>query len=203
MFLIFGTRTTVIDDDHGHFYCPKCAGDRQYVKKVIRKDLTFFFMRVLEGNIIGQFVECQDCKGVYELSALNRKNPVSEARCDTEKSLKYILYRVLLSNGPPDVSQIDEVRAVFRDITRSSLDDIDVYAEALEVERESIGYEIALASIARHLRDDMKERMIRAGLRVALAGGPVNEKHVAALGEIGKFMGVTPAHLRGVVAEFE
>ena len=55
MFFVIGTRNRIEDRDSGHFYCPNCKSESQYVRKQLQQYITFMFIRMTPGDVLSLF----------------------------------------------------------------------------------------------------------------------------------------------------
>lgn len=202
MFFIFGTRSVIEDREAGRFYCPACKGERQYVRKELRRDITLFFLRIMEGDVIREFIQCQDCNQPFNLEAL-RYNPVEQAQTDVQKAVKYIVYRMMMSDSFLEETQIKTIQQAYHELTKHTLTEADIRMEATGFDANALSFEIALATVSSHLNAASKKKFIQAGLRVATAAGPIDDIQRKYLDEIATMLNMTPEELQAITAEFE
>jgi hypothetical protein len=66
-------RTTV----QGVFRCPRCAGDRHYLRRSGRRFVTLFYMRIIPLAKVGEHVQCAACRTRYHPDVLTQ--PIGES----------------------------------------------------------------------------------------------------------------------------
>lgn len=83
MFIIFGTRGIAMKSMSGHFHCAYCGSNVPFHQKNVRRFFTLFFIPLIPLDTITSYVECQRCRGQFDVNVLNQdlgpdpiKNPV-------------------------------------------------------------------------------------------------------------------------------
>jgi hypothetical protein len=69
--IIWGSKGKMTDVGMGVFYCPRCQGKRQYVRKEVGKYFTLYFIPLFKTSALGEFIECQTCLTPFETTVLN------------------------------------------------------------------------------------------------------------------------------------
>jgi zinc-ribbon family len=61
--IIWGSRGITSSLAKGFFHCPRCDQQRSYDHKKVRRFFTLFFIPLIPLESLGEYVECQFCKG--------------------------------------------------------------------------------------------------------------------------------------------
>jgi hypothetical protein len=197
MLLVFGVRQLHALVSTGHFHCPVCGVDRGYRLRAPRSWFHVFWIPLIPMRQGEEFVECDACSSRFEPGVLGV--PTSEQ------------FGELLSRG---------VRTAAAHLVTAAEASGEDLARAVPILQRSLGAgytrEVLEADIAAHRQgSDLsvlgcltgqldvlgKERLLRglADLQLAVADG--RDPDWAPLGDVAAALGVTPAHLRGIVHE--
>ena len=197
MLLVFGVRQLYALVATGRFHCPVCGVDRGYRLRHPRSWFHLFWIPLVPMRQGEPFVECDVCRSRFEPGVLGV--PTSERLGE------------LLSRG---------VRTAAAYLITSAEASGETLARAVTVLQRSLGptytREVLEADLAAHRHGtdfavlgqlaaslDVlgKEQLLRglADLELTLANG--REPDWGRLGDVAAALGVTPAHLRGIVSE--
>jgi hypothetical protein len=90
MFVIAGTKGATTTVGSGEFYCPQCKKYTRYLRQQVHQKATVFFVPVANLKLLGEYIECQNCKGTYKLEVLeyDPQNEQKEFESCTEKASK-------------------------------------------------------------------------------------------------------------------
>ena len=69
--IILGSRGKENQLSEGQFFCPKCSHIRHYKQKRISNYFTLYFIPLFETKNLGEFVQCQVCKGGFDPKILD------------------------------------------------------------------------------------------------------------------------------------
>jgi len=72
LLIIFGLRVFYRTITQGTFHCRRCGGDRQYWLRAGRRWFTLFFIPVIPLNMVGQHVQCANCRARYLTDVLSQ-----------------------------------------------------------------------------------------------------------------------------------
>ena len=197
MLLVFGVRYLYSLVATGTFHCPVCGVDRGYRLRDPRAWFHAFWIPLVPLRRGEQFVECDVCRSRFRPDAL--EVPTSE------------LFSELLSRG---------VRTAAAYLITAAEAGSEALPRAVEVLQRSLGSgytrELLEADLAAHRQGSDfavlsrlagqldvlgKERLLRglADLELAITNG--REPDWSRLGDVAGALGITPAHLRGIVQE--
>ena len=102
MFIIFGYRGRWSARRHetGEFFCPKCGGDRQYVRNVLRRWMTLFFVPLFPvGKVAAEAVRCTTCGTRFETAVLSAPT-ASVLTTELQGTMRLAATEVVRAAGP-------------------------------------------------------------------------------------------------------
>jgi tellurite resistance protein len=197
MLIVWGFKVVFKVIGTGVFACPNCGGDRNYERRRAQKFFTLFWIPLIPLKVIGEVVRCADCKNDFRASVLER--PVASQVADLlQNSVRGVMVNVLRRgawNHPgARAAAIQEIAlAGTVGYTEANLDaDFQVVPEDLSP---------LLGPLAAQLPQSGREAMIAGAARVAAADGPVQPAERQLIDLVGAALGMTAAHVAGVVAQ--
>ncbi|MFT3855134.1 MAG: hypothetical protein QM733_20730 [Ilumatobacteraceae bacterium] len=198
MFLIFGAkgRWSRYQHDTGEFFCPKCGGDRQWVRCVLRRWFSLFFVPIFPmGKPVVTAVQCTTCNTRFDEAALSQPT-ANVLTTELQGTMRIAATEVVRAAGPvTNAAAVDAVRQL----------GLAVYDEG------SLAHDVAtldgttlephLAYLGGALSLQGREQLLTTLVGVARSGGadalgmarPVLER-------IGQGLAMSPAHVAGVLA---
>jgi hypothetical protein len=75
--IIFGRRAVTGSLGTGSFDCPRCGTTRLYEHKRVRRFFTLYFIPLIPLATLGEYVECEGCRGTYKMEVLRRSLPAA------------------------------------------------------------------------------------------------------------------------------
>jgi tellurite resistance protein len=200
--IIFGTRGVTYSAGSGDFHCPECRSKLPYKHKRVRRFFTLYFIPVIPLDLHGEYIECQSCRGTYRLDVRDLDPEAETAQFEAEfhRTVKRVMVQMMLADGEVDEEEVQTIREIYGELTNSELSDADVRSEISLVEREQQDVATSMAQFAGYLNDSGKEIVIRAAFLVAAADGEFHDDEKALLAEIGQALGMSDAHLKGVIS---
>jgi tellurite resistance protein len=200
--IIFGTRGITTTPEKGDFNCPSCNSTQNYGLKRVRRFFTLYFIPVIPLNKLGEYVECKACKDTYKPNILDYDPAANAGAVEAEyhAAIKKVMIHVLLADGVIDDSEIDTTLDIYHRITGNQIDKATLREEINLIEQNKGDFSSTLVNLQGCLNDEGKEMVIKAALYVALADGEFQEEEKVMLAQIGKNLGMTPAHVQGVVS---
>jgi len=200
--IIFGTRGITTTPEKGDFNCPSCHSLQNYGLKRVRRFFTLYFIPLIPLDKLGEYVECKSCKDTYNPDILSYDPAANAEAIEAEyfSAIKTVMIQMLLADGVIDDSEIDTVLQVYQKITDVKLGKFQLKEEIKAIEASDEGFEQALTNLQGCLNDEGKERVITAAYHVAMADGEFQEEEKIMLAEIGELLGMSKAHLQGVIS---
>jgi tellurite resistance protein len=201
--IIFGTRGVTYTAERGDFFCPSCSDGRDYAQKRVRRFFTLYFIPLVPLNVLGEYVECDDCKGTYQLSVLDYDPNAANAAFEAEyaRGMKRVMVLMMMVDGDIDDDEISAVRDLYGRVCGGQLSEADVRAEIDAATADGRGVSDFIGSMAGTLNDNGKELVIKAAYAVAAADGVFADEEMELLAEIGQALLLSKAHYRGLLAE--
>lgn len=200
--IIFGTRGVTTTADSGDFYCPQCQAQEGYRHRRVRRFFTLYFIPVIPLSVHSEYVECDQCKGTYRMEVLDIDPTAGAVQLEAEfaRALKQVMVDMMLADGSVDDEELEVIRTIYGQLVGNEISEDAIRAEILEAESAQRDITETLADIAGHLNDNGKELVIKAAYMVAAADGVFEEEEKVMIGTIAKSLGMTSAHLQGVIA---
>jgi uncharacterized tellurite resistance protein B-like protein len=198
MILIWGWRSRLQAIGEGTFHCPNCQADRQYDHRQARRWFTLFWIPLIPLKVLGTFVECRTCKSGYDERVLTMATNATMA-----DNLSVALRGLVVATIQADGVVTDAERELAIQIVTSQVN--HAYGPA-ELEADLVtfaGHGVAdvLGELAGTLKEHGKERLMQTCIALARADGSVEESELEVARQVGAALLMTPAHVRGVIAE--
>lgn len=198
MIMIFGTRARAKAVGSGQFFCSRCGADRSYVLQQIRRWFTFFFVPIFPmGKVLGENVKCSTCGTAFQTSVLN--TPTSVAFSENLRGAVRVAAMSMLVAGDPTN---EAARAAAIDAARKSgaenYDETWLTHDLTALDATQLAE--YLTPLAQGLGLQGKETFIEEVARIGLADGALNPSETRVLETLSSALGLSAAHLRGIVA---
>ena len=203
MFFIAGTRGDSSIAGRGMFYCPRCSGKTKYHYIQVHRAATVFFVKVANLDLLGEYIECQQCKGTFEIGVLDY-NPEEEEREIKEyfqAALKKEIVMMMLADGEIDSREIKMIKDIYLDVAGQSISENEIKQEVRECKNNPETLKKYLREIFPYINENGKEILIKAAYYMLIADGKEDLKEMDLLKIISKALEITPAHLRGIIQQ--
>jgi zinc-ribbon family len=197
MLLVFGVRYLYSLVATGTFHCPVCGLDRGYRLRAPRAWFHLFWIPLVPLRRGEPVVECDVCRSRFRQEALQVPTAEQFGELLSRGVRTAAAYLITAAEaGPEALSRALEVlqRSLGPGYTRELLEaDLAAHRQGSDL--------AVLGALAGQLDVLGKERLLRglADLELAIADG--REPDWGRLGDVAAALGVTPAHLRGIVQE--
>lgn len=193
----FRARWTRRKGETGTFFCPNCGGDRSWVRVVLRRWFTFFFIPMIPGKVREEAGECQTCSKKWKSSVL-AKPTSADLAARMQGACQLAAIAVLRSgdenNVPARVAAVDAVR-------RNGTSDYDDETLSHDLTTlDTVTLDERLAFVAPSLETPGKELLLGSLARIASDGGFASDAEPT-LQRLGSGLGLTAAHIAGVIAK--
>jgi len=202
-FIIFGVRGVGFTKDKGQFHCPQCETGRAYKFKKVTRFFTLYFIPIIPLGKMGEYVECQTCKGTFIPNVLNHDPGAEEAAflSEYEKAMKHSMVLMMLADGEIDAAEKDSVRSIINKFGHNDISaaELELFINEVKRNKEPVGN--YLKRVAGQLNGHSKEVILQSALEVASADGNIDSTEMALLEEMATALEVSNAHLKGIVAE--
>jgi len=200
--IIFGTRGVNLTKERGTFNCPECESPRPFKHVRARRFFTLYFIPVIPLDLLGEFIECQDCRSTYHTKVLDYDPGAGSAKLEAEfhKATRQAMIHMMLADGQIDDEEIGQIRKLYKQVAGVELGESEIRAEIREVEGQAQRMLDRLRELGGNLNEHGKELVIKAALLVAAADGEFQKEEQELLNQIAEAIRMSPAHLRGVMS---
>lgn len=200
MLLIWGFKGRMKTLDSGHFHCPREGGDRPYRRVEARRWFTFFWIPLIPLKVLGEFVECSSCGATYEPRVLTLPtNAQIEDRLT--RALRHVVVAMLKADDVVDDAERTAALQVMGEFGLHQYTAADLDQDLVTLHVGSVDHE--LSELGSVLSPHGQESLVRACLILAAADGHVDDRELDLVTRAARGIGMSPAHLRGIVAELE
>ncbi len=195
MILFFGWRIVFRTIGQGAFHCPHEGADRDYRLRAARRWFHVFWLPIIPLKRFGEVVECQSCHSRYEPDVL--RVPTATAIADSlARAMRMSVVDILRSSSAVSSLQHHAALNILRQYL-PTYHDVDLRTDIVSLDTSSLHEH--LQHIATVLNDVGKESLVGSGAWVAVADGNLNSTSRIVLEQLGADLGMTPAHIRGVI----
>jgi Tellurite resistance protein TerB/zinc-ribbon family len=197
MIFIFGVRTRASKVSEGDFFCPKCGADRHYVLQRFRQWFTLFFLPIFPvGAAKGEQVKCQTCGTSFRPEVL--QTPTSAVLTDSIRDTMRLAAVALLNAGnswdsAARQAAVDTIAAT----GAAGYNDANLGSDLSAQDTSQLSDQVN--RLGRGLNDQGKETFVTRLAQVAVADGPITDSERAVLEKVGSALGLSAAHLLGIV----
>ena len=115
------------------------------------------------------------------------------------QAVKQVMVAMLVADGAVDDAEVETVRKIYGDLTGSELTEQVVRGEIAQAQSNPQDITHSLSQLSGGLNDEGKEMVVKAAFMVAAADGEFQEEEKALLASVGKSLGMSGAHLKGVL----
>jgi hypothetical protein len=203
--IIWGSKGVTKTVDSGMFHCPRCQVQQDYKHQKASRYFTLYFIPIFETEQLGEFIECNSCRAQFVMAVLDNDPKKIEAKwAESFDRLALHLMLVMVSvDGIAPPADLETVRATFKRMTGRELSDAQVRSALSHPDTSPSAVVRAASDVGQNLNERGKETLMQVALHVA---GPVREigaRNRKVLSDVGQAIGMTQAHFRGVLAEFD
>lgn len=196
--IIWGSRARNKRLDGGRFHCPNEGGDRDYDLMEARRWFTLFFIPLLPLKVLGQFVACRSCGASYEPQVLTLPTTAEmEDRLTT--ALRHVVVAMLTADEVVDDAERRAALEVMQRFGQRPYTAEELGRDLATLEVGALDDEVA--ELGAMLSPQGHEALVRACLHLAAADGHVDERELAVVQQAARGIGMSSAHLRGILAE--
>jgi hypothetical protein len=206
MFIFFGTRVTRKILSEGEFHCPSCQDRRPYRERRDKEWGHLYFIPLIPMQEYQPYIECRTCKARFEPEVL-RFDPEVEQRFMAgfeQACLKSMVSLALMGEqGDSDAARtlIVELMKTARS-GEQALDRTAIDAAFEDEERQPSDISGLIKGLKDELSDSGRETVLLNLVEVALAGDHTpNEDQIESIRRCGEWIGLSPMHVKGIVAE--
>lgn len=201
-FIIFGTRGVTLTGEKGDFHCPQCGPHNSFKIKKVRRFFTLYFIPIIPLDLLGEYLECSTCQGTFntEVRDYDPSKAQEQIQAVYMVAMKQAMICTLLADGVIDDEEVKAVQEIFEELSGIQVTEDDLREEIMGIQRQGEDALELLSTIGQELNDSGKEKVIVSVHRIAAADGHVDESEIEYIHQLGQAMGMSPAHVRGVLA---
>lgn len=201
--IIFGTRGITYSTGDSEFFCPNCQSQKPYSRKRVRRFFTLYFIPLIPLDLLGEYIECRECRNTYKLEVLTLDPNAGRAEFEAEfhLAIKRVMAAMIIADGAVDEKEITMIQEIYKKLTGTDLTKEAVEDEIKNVKSDTQGIAYTLENIASNLNDTGKEMVVRAAFLIATADGEFADEEKKLLAVIGKSLCMSSSHMKGVLSE--
>lgn len=198
MILIWGFKARFKKLSGGEFHCPHEGVDRPYALVAVRKWFTFFWIPLIPLKELGEHVECGTCGSTYDPRVLTLPT-TAQIEDQLTTALRHVVVAMLKADG---VVLDAEREAAIEVMNRFAVQDYGVSELDRDLAELAVNdLEQELGAVAGMLSPLGQENVIQCCAMLAAADGDLDSAELDVLMHAGRSLGMTNAHVRGVLAE--
>lgn len=207
MFLFFGTRVTRKTLSEGEFHCPNCNRMTAYRERRDKEWGHLYFIPLIPMAELAPYVQCRECKTKFEPSVL-AFDPTAEQRF--AEGLEQTCLRSCVSlalMGSETGNTARELIVQLLKSTASGTEPLDRAAVDQAFEEEAANPSDVpgmIKALRLELNETGRETVMMNLVEVALVNGHApNEDQIESIRRSGEWIGLSPMHVKGIIAELE
>jgi uncharacterized tellurite resistance protein B-like protein len=203
--IIFGTRGVTYSAGSGEFFCPRCRAEASYSQKRVRRFFTLYFIPLIPLDQLGEYVECGQCRGTFELTVLDYDPAAAAAdfKAEFHRAVARVMVEMMVADGRVDERERQAFHRVYRQLTGSDIPEPKLQAAVESARQGQWSVTESLAQIADSLNDNGKETLVKAAYLVAVADDDMPEEERKLIADVGAALGMTGAHIKGVISAMQ
>ena len=185
----------------GAFHCPRCAVKRPYDHKRIRRFFTLYFIPLIPLEHLGEYIECQHCRGSYKPEVLDYDPQANQAAIEAEfqRAVDTVVIAIAMVGEGFETDKIERIRLILGRMKGEEFSTEDIQAKVDAPTSNCSSAEDQLKRLAPTLNDNGKEIIIKAAIMAAAGGGSFSDEQTSLLLSMASSLGMSPAHLQGVM----
>lgn len=201
--IIFGTRGVKSTMQAGDFMCPQCATTTPYKFKKVTRFFTLYFIPLIPLGKLGEYVECQTCKGTFVPRVLeyDPNKGRNEFQAVYEQAMRHSMVLIMLADGEIDDNEMALVLKIVNAFSHNNMtmEELTNYVQQVQANPEPI--QTYLSKVASSLNEHGKEIIIKCAFSVAGADGNLGESEIQLITEMARTMEMSGSHLKGILHE--
>lgn len=183
--------------NQGEFYCPECRGTRSYEIKQEKNYFVFFYLPVFPLEIVGEYVECVECRNSFRKNVL--ESSPATTRAEFHPSMKRVMILMLLADGKIHDAEIEKIKGIYAKVAAYDLSDEEIKEEIEIASGGNISVKEYLKKVTPYLNNPGKARVIKSAYYVASADGFLHEDEEAFMDEISQALHMEPEHYESIL----
>lgn len=203
--IIFGTRGVKSTLDQGSFNCPQCECNKAYKHKKVTRFFTLYFIPIIPLGKLGEYVECQSCKGTFITNVLNyQKSPSADQFLSQyEIAMKHTMVLIMLADGEIDDNEMATVLKIVNKFGHNDITLQELQEYVIKVQRNPEEISTYLKGISPLLNLHGKESIIKCAIAVAASDGNIDASEMKLIYEMAKVMEMNKKHFDRIIEEIK
>ena len=164
MFFIAGTKGETTTVATGEFYCPECNAQTSYNHDQVHEKVTVFFIPIANLNLLGEYIECQNCFNTYKMEILDYNPEEEEEEFEALYliGLKKVMTMMMLADGKIDENEKSMMKDIYKNITDLALSDNDIDKEIKNCKANPVGLENCLKELFSYLNESGGKQLLKS-----------------------------------------
>jgi uncharacterized tellurite resistance protein B-like protein len=201
MIVIYGTRGITFTKEKGIFHCPSCQSKQDYRYRAVRRFFTLFFIPLIPLDKVGEYVECDRCRGTFISQVLANVIPDKDFRANYEEVMQHILIKMMLADGKIEETEKTIVLAIINRFASKEIDMNQFHDLIEKVKSDSKTTVQYLKLIRSSLNEKGKELIIRSAILVSISDGEMAESERKLIMETASILEFSNARTKELIAE--
>lgn len=198
--IIYGTRGMTSTGGIGNFHCPSC-GECSYRHQKVRRWFTLFFIPLIPLDVAGEYIECNQCFGTYELEVLSYNPAAEKAAFEAvfQTAIRRTMIKMCLADGVVDQAEIEVIRDIYGKLTGIELSEDDLREEIADAMTDKQTVQQYLKAGIGMFNSKAKELILKSAYFVAAADGEFQAEEQRLLNNIGAALQMTKTEYQSVM----
>ncbi|MDZ5451399.1 zinc ribbon domain-containing protein [Labrys sp. ZIDIC5] len=202
--IIWGSKGRIRSIGQGTFNCPHCAAPRQYEHKKTERWFTLYFIPIFPTSKLGEHIECNSCGKAYTSAVLSYDPAREQAEHEAQIAGQWrtAMIAVACAFGVPNEAQAKAISDGIARTWRQDSDPAEILADSAQAPAGGMsGEEVLgrLGDLPHTLGHAGKEGFLQSAREVLRAGRGEDERQRELLTRIGGSLGMSDAHVRGIL----
>jgi len=203
MIFIGGVKGETSTAGSGEFFCPQCNKYRDYLHKQVHKKATVFFVPVANLQLLGEYIECQTCKGTFKMEVLDY-DPAAEQQAVEALyavGIKKVMIMMMLADKKIKENEKDLIKKIFKEVSGEELSDEEIEEEITNCKKYPTSMENFLEDSFPYINEQGKQSIVEAAYYISIIDKEYGKEEQDLLKKIAKKLQITSAHLKGIISE--
>ena len=203
MFFIAGTKGETSTVATGEFYCPECNAQTSYNHDQVHEKITVFFIPIANLNLLGEYIECQNCFNTYKMEILDYNPEEEEQEFEALYliGLKKVMTMMMLADGKIEESEKAMMKDIYQHVADAELSNEEIDNEINSCKENPIDLEVYLAELFPQLNESGRETIVKLAYWVSISDGHFDKEEEKLLKKLAKHFQISNAHLKGIILE--
>jgi len=200
MFFIAGTKGETSTAGTGRFNCPTCQCETDYHHEQVHEKATLFFIPIANLQLLGEYIECQECFDTYETDALSGEN---ENESYIHLAIKRIMTLMMLADGKIDEEEKATIKNIMEVITDDTFSDGELEEEIQFCKDNPDNPEDFLKTMFPHMNEQGRELTYKCCYYVSESDNEIADSERKLLKSVAKILQLSNAHVKGIETEIQ